>query len=157
MLFRSLPSSTFSIQRPGRRRRRFVRKGERQSSKQWRRRVLVLLASLTVLWLLFFILIHFKLGTPAADPFPCSAVYFWGGGKAGSTTLAALLKHGYEGDAYDPNSEFIDSPKEICWAERGQILQRRQGFGSGLDGLSKWRAMTHGHKCHPDEPDNEYL
>ena len=113
--------------------------------------MLVLLASLTVLWLLFFILIHFKLGTPAADPFPCSAVYFWGGGKAGSTTLAALLKHGYEGDAYDPNSEFIDSPKEICWAERGQILQRRQGFGSGLDGLSKWRAMTHGHKCHPDD------
>ena len=113
--------------------------------------MLVLLASLTVLWLLFFILIHFKLGTPAADPFPCSAVYFWGGGKAGSTTLAALLKHGYEGDAYDPNSEFIDSPKETCWAERGQIVQRRQGFGSGLDGLSKWRTMTHGHKCHPDD------
>ena len=110
-----------------------------------------MLASLAALWLLFLILIHFKLGTPAADPFPCSAVYFWGGGKAGSTTLAALLKHGYEGDAYDPNSEFIDSPKEICWAERGQIVQRRQGFGSGLDGLSKWRTMTHGHKCHPDD------
>ena len=136
---------------PSSRRRRLVRKGGRPPPKQWQWLVLVLLAALTALWLLFLLLIHFRLGTPADDPFPCSEVYFWGGGKAGSTTLAALLKHGYEGDAYDPNSEFIDSPKEICWAERGQILQRRQGFASGLDGLSKWRAMTHGHKCHPDD------
>lgn len=111
--------------------------------------MLVLLAALTGLWLLFLLLVHFRLGNLAEDSFPCSAVYFWGGGKAGSTTLAALLKHGYEGDAYDPNSEFIDSPKEICWAERRQILQRRQGLGSGLDGLAKWRGMTHGHRCHP--------
>jgi len=94
---------------------------------------------------------HLKLSAPASDPFPCDAIYFWGGGKAGSTTLAALLKHDYDSSGYDPSSEFIDSPKEICWAERIRMLQQRRGFGSEMDSLSKWRGMTHGHKCHSEK------
>ena len=145
-----LLSSASSSWRPERRKLQDRKRG-RPSSKQWQLFVLVLLAALAALWFLFLLLIHLRLETPANDPFPCQAIYFWGGGKAGSTTLAALLKHGYEGDAYDPNSEFIDSPKEICWAEHIQMLQQRGGFGSGVDDLSKWRGMTHGHKCHPGD------
>ena len=89
---------------------------------------------------------HLNLSAFATDPFPCEAIYFWGGGKAGSTTLATFLKHDYNNSGYDPNSEFIDSPKEICWA-----LQQRRGFGSEIGSLSKWRGMTHGQKCHPDD------
>ncbi len=90
---------------------------------------------------------HLNLSAFVSDPFPCEAIYFWGGGKAGSTTLATLLKHDYNNSGYDPNSEFVDSPKEICWALQHQ--QRR--FGSEIDSLSKWRGMTHGQKCHPDD------
>jgi len=49
----------------------------------------------------------------------CQAVYFWGGGKAGSTTLATYLKHGEDGSAWDPSGEFVDAGKEVCWAESG--------------------------------------
>jgi hypothetical protein len=144
------PSTSPSSWSAGRGKRRLIRKGRRPSSLQWQWRVLASLAALVSLWLLFLLRIHLKPSTPASDdPFPCQAVYFWGGGKAGSTTLASLIKHDYENNGYDPNSEFIDSPKEICWAERVPMLQQRRGFGSGVDGLSKWRGMTHGHKCHP--------
>ena len=47
----------------------------------------------------------------------CEPVYLWGGGKAGSTTLATYLKHGFDGAVYDPESPFVDAGKEICWAE----------------------------------------
>ena len=144
------PSTSPSSWSAGRGKRRLIRKGRRPSSLQWQWRVLASLAALVSLWLLFLLRLHLKPGTPASDdPFPCQAVYFWGGGKAGSTTLASLIKHDYKNNGYDPNSEFIDSPKEICWAERVPMLQQRRGFGSGVDGLSKWRGMTHGHKCHP--------
>lgn len=50
----------------------------------------------------------------------CTPVYFLGGGKAGSTTLAMLLKHGAPSYAtWDPNGQFADSEKEVCWAESG--------------------------------------
>ena len=50
----------------------------------------------------------------------CTPVYFLGGGKAGSTTLAMLLKHGAPSYAtWDPNGQFADSGKEVCWAESG--------------------------------------
>ena len=50
----------------------------------------------------------------------CTPLYFLGGGKAGSTTLAMLLKHGAPSYAtWDPNGQFADSGKEVCWAESG--------------------------------------
>lgn len=49
----------------------------------------------------------------------CTPVYFWGGGKAGSTTLAVYLKHGYDGETWDSNGEFVDAGKEVCWATSG--------------------------------------
>ena len=73
---------------------------------------------------------------------PCEAVYFWGGGKAGSTTLAALLKHDYDNIGHDPMGQFIDSPKEICWAERTAVAS-----GARNDGLSLWRKITK-NKCY---------
>lgn len=139
-------SSICSRRSDGRRRRRIqigTRKGKPKSAR-WR--VLVSLAAVTFIWLILLLLMHQNLSAFASDHSPCEAIYFWGGGKAGSTTLAALLKHDYNNSGYDPNSEFIDSPKEICWA-----LQKRRGFGSEIDSLSKWRGMTHGKKCHPDD------
>ena len=56
----------------------------------------------------------------------CEAVYFWGGAKAGSTTLATFLKHELDGAEWDANGMFVDTEKEICWAERGHT------------GFSKW-------------------
>lgn len=47
---------------------------------------------------------------------PCQPIFFWGGGKAGSTTLATLVKHTYNGSVYDKNSQFLDFPKELCIA-----------------------------------------
>ena len=52
----------------------------------------------------------------------CKPVYFLGGGKAGSTTLALLLKHkppSYKTHNY--NGQFTASEKEVCWAERSSI------------------------------------
>mmetsp|Transcript_4594 Transcript_4594/g.6138 ORF Transcript_4594/g.6138 Transcript_4594/m.6138 type:complete len:391 (+) Transcript_4594:298-1470(+) len=50
----------------------------------------------------------------------CEPVYFLGGGKAGTTTLATLLKHSppkYE--KWDPKGQFSDAGKEVCWASSG--------------------------------------
>jgi hypothetical protein len=51
----------------------------------------------------------------------CSSAYFIGGGKAGSTTMAVLLKHSPDNNyaAYDPDGPFADAGKEVCWALHG--------------------------------------
>ncbi|XP_075239473.1 uncharacterized protein LOC142335029 [Convolutriloba macropyga] len=47
----------------------------------------------------------------------CRTVYFLGGGKCGSTSLALLLKHNMSSlDHFDPTSGFADGGKEPCWA-----------------------------------------
>ena len=49
----------------------------------------------------------------------CRMIAFANGGKCGSTTLAMLLKHRYpDYKAYDPDSLFEDSPKEVCGADK---------------------------------------
>ena len=52
----------------------------------------------------------------------CGHAYFIGGGKAGSTTMATLLKHHPDNNyaLYDPNGPFADAGKEVCWALHGQ-------------------------------------
>jgi len=47
----------------------------------------------------------------------CHPVYFWGGGKAGSNTLATYLEHDFNGKSWDPDGFFVDAQKEICWGE----------------------------------------
>lgn len=51
----------------------------------------------------------------------CTPVYFLGGGKCGSTTLAMLLKHdppGYENPRPVETNQFASAGKEVCWVER---------------------------------------
>jgi len=52
----------------------------------------------------------------------CTPVYFLGGGKAGSTTLAMLLKHkGPSYKTHDYEGQFAESGKEVCWAEKSSV------------------------------------
>jgi hypothetical protein len=54
---------------------------------------------------------------------PCLPVYFWGGGKAGSTTLAVLLNNagfGLKNETNFHRSPFIEIGKEPCWASGTQ-------------------------------------
>ncbi len=62
----------------------------------------------------------------------CRTAYFWGGGKAGSTTLATYLKHPDPGDGRDAPSPFVRAGKEICWAEvGGQHVDALAAAGDG--------------------------
>lgn len=48
----------------------------------------------------------------------CTPVYFLGGAKAGTTTIAMLLKHkAPDYQKYDPASQFADAGKEPCTAK----------------------------------------
>ena len=50
----------------------------------------------------------------------CTPVYFLGGGKSGSTTVAVLLKHSPpDYKFWNSTGQFADSGKEVCWADRG--------------------------------------
>ena len=49
--------------------------------------MLISLAALAFLWLIFLLLMHLNLSAFVSDPFPCEAIYFWGGGKARSTII----------------------------------------------------------------------
>jgi len=50
----------------------------------------------------------------------CTPVYFLGGGKSGSTTLARLLKHAPpDFTEHDFYGQFASSGKEVCWAAKG--------------------------------------
>jgi hypothetical protein len=54
----------------------------------------------------------------------CSVIFLYGGGKAGSTTIASLLKHREDTNyqEYDESTSFDDGGKEICWEKnRGPI------------------------------------
>ena len=52
----------------------------------------------------------------------CKPVYFIGGGKSGSTTLATLLKHASPNfTKYDEFGQFSRSGKEPCWAADNKI------------------------------------
>ena len=58
----------------------------------------------------------------AKDPY--KVVFFIGGGKSGSTTLATYLKHDPNNwKVWDPNGQFLESGKEVCWALTGQPKQ----------------------------------
>jgi hypothetical protein len=54
---------------------------------------------------------------------PCRLVFFLGGGKSGSTTIASWLKHDATSNytLYSPNSQFLDGPKEICVGRKKSI------------------------------------
>lgn len=56
----------------------------------------------------------------------CGNAYFIGGGKAGSTTMALLLKHSPDNNyaAHDPAGPFADAGKEVCWALLGSTSPR---------------------------------
>ena len=50
----------------------------------------------------------------------CTPVYFLGGGKSGSTTLARLLKHAPpDFTEHNFDGHFASSGKEVCWAAKG--------------------------------------
>ena len=52
-------------------------------------------------------------------------VFFLGGGKSGSTTLATYLKHDPNNwKVWDPNGQFMDGGKEFCWSMSGQSKQQ---------------------------------
>ena len=48
-------------------------------------------------------------------------VFFLGGGKSGSTALATYLKHDPKNwTVWDPNGQFMDGGKELCWSMKKQ-------------------------------------
>ena len=63
----------------------------------------------------------------------CDAAYFLGGEKAGSTTMAILLKHGPRDNYahHDPESPFSHAGKEACWADAGRSAAARPALFYG--------------------------
>ena len=52
-------------------------------------------------------------------------VFFLGGQKCGSTTLATYLKHDPNNwKIWDPNGQFMDGGKEFCWSVYGQSKEQ---------------------------------
>ena len=52
-------------------------------------------------------------------------VFFLGGGKSGSTTLATYLKHDPNNwNVWDPNGQFMDGGKEFCWSMSSQSKEQ---------------------------------
>jgi major membrane immunogen (membrane-anchored lipoprotein) len=65
----------------------------------------------------------------------CGSAYFIGGGKAGSTTMAMLLKFSpRDGYAHhDPLSPFVHAGKEACWAMFGSASSSESYFSRFAD------------------------
>ena len=70
-------------------------------------------------------------------PDDSEVVFFIGGHKCGSTTLATYLKHDPNNwGVWDPNGQFMDGEKELCWSlahnyqSRNQFWQRFKTHGS---------------------------
>lgn len=95
----------------------------------------------------------------------CKGVYFWGSGKSGSTTLAAMLKHDYSGNAWDSTSQFVDLEKELCWASgRGASHQKvwQDIVCSGihrfaLDACPRYRYSYEAERIIQQDPDAKFL
>jgi hypothetical protein len=96
---------------------------------------------------------------------PCESVFFWGGGKAGSTTLAQLLKHDNSGE-WDKHGQFIPLGKEVCWAFKGgharwlYLIDEKCSSGGhtfALDACPRYMSDTHAQTILDHYPDAKFL
>jgi hypothetical protein len=96
---------------------------------------------------------------------PCESVFFWGGGKAGSTTLAALLKNDKHGE-WDENGQFIPLGKEVCWSFKGgharwlYLIDQKCSSGGhkfALDACPRYTSDSHAQTILDQYPDAKFL
>ena len=94
-------------------------------------------------------------------------VFFLGGGKSGSTTLATYLKHDpINWKVWDPNGQFMDGGKEFCWSmsrsTKEQFWKHFKTHGSktavfALDACPRADARSHYERMVKTFPNASYL
>lgn len=108
----------------------------------------------------------------------CYPVYFWGGGKSGTTNLAVLLNnagYGLVNESFAHNSPFPRFPKEICWAKKPNEKQTWDNAMSGLckaddsktsnttkkefllDGCPQYHEVSHAKKIMENNPNARFF
>ena len=94
-------------------------------------------------------------------------VFFLGGGKSGSTTLATYLKHDpNDWKQWDPHGQFMDGGKEFCWSmarsTKESFWKHFKTHGSktavfALDACPRADAKTHYERMVNTFPNASYL